>query len=206
MYWVNVNENTIEVTGSDVIVQDNVNAVQVKFSFSDEWDNLIRTAVFRGSGKVIGINLNTDLVTIPWECCRTINDQIYVGVYGIDSNDSIVRPTTWGQIGRIVDGVDVNGITSPKPSDNTFGEIIEAIGDLKDDLDSVTNRVSDMSENLGDIEKDLEVYSDHPNLHGLDEPDQHPISAIIDLEKRLTPVDYLTPDELKILLGGGSDG
>lgn len=206
MYWVNVNQNTVDVTGLDVIVRNNVNAVQVKFSFSEEWDNLTKIVVFRGSKKVVAVKPENDLVTIPWECCKNIDDIIYVGAYGIDSNGTIVRPTTWARIGRIVDGVDVSGAASPKPSDSTFAEIIDAIGDLKDDLDAMSDRVSAVSENLGDVENDLEIYSNHQNLNGLDEPDQHPVSAIIGLEGRLTPVEYLTPDELKILLGGDDDG
>lgn len=206
MYWVNVNQNTVDVTGLDVIVRNNVNAVQVKFSFSEEWDNLTKIVVFRGSKKVVAVKPENDLVTIPWECCKNIDDIIYVGAYGIDSNGTIVRPTTWARIGRIVDGVDVSGAASPKPSDSTFAEIIDAIGDLKDDLDAMSDRVSAVSENLGDVENDLEIYSNHQNLNGLDEPDQHPVSAIIGLEGRLMPVEYLTPDELKILLGGDDDG
>lgn len=206
MYWVNVKENSTEVTGYGVIVQDNVNAIQVKFSFSEEWDNLSRRAVFRGSGKVIAITLTKDLVTIPWECCKTINDTIYVGAYGMDSNGAIVRPTTWAQIGRVVDGVDVKGFASPTPSDNTFGEIIDALGDLKDDIDETMDRVNDLSENLADVENDLETYSEHPNLYGRDEPDQHPIEAIRGLSEALGTHDYLTPDELKELLGGDENG
>lgn len=206
MYWVNVNENVVDVVGSDVIVKNNVNAVQVKFSFSEEWDDLIRRVVFRGSGRTISIRPVNDLVTIPWECCKTINDVIYVGAYGIDSDGNIVRPTTWAQIGRIVDGVNVDGFVSPSPSDNTFSEIIDALGDLKDDIDSMSEKVSNMHENLADVETDLETYSYHQNLHGLDEPDQHPINAIIGLNQRLFPVNYLTPDELKILLGGDDGG
>lgn len=206
MYWVNVNENTVDVVGSDVIVQNNVNAVQVKFSFSEEWDNLKEMVVFRGSGKAISIRPIDGLVTIPWECCKTINDVIYVGAYGIDDNGMIVRPTTWGQIGRVVDGVDVDVVVSPTPNDNTFSEIIGAIGDLKDDIDDMSTRVSDMSENLSDFEGDLETYSYHQNLHGLEEPDQHPIEAVIGLKEKLVTTNYLTPDELRILLGGDSGG
>lgn len=203
MYWVNVNQNTVEVSGSDVIVQDNVNAVNVKFSFSEEWDNLTRMVVFRGSGKIVGIELyNNDPIKIPWECCKKINDLIYIGAYGVDSDGNILRPTTWAQIGRVVDGVDVDGVLSPEQSDSAFGSIIDAIGDLKDDFDNVLTRVSDMSENLNDVENDVEKYSNHQNLNGLNEPNQHPIAAIIGLEKELSPVDYLSPDELKALLGG----
>lgn len=204
MYWVNVDSNTVTVSGSDVIVQNNVNAVQVKFSFSEEWDNLTEMIIFRGSGKVIGVRPIDGITTIPWECCKVINDTIYVGAYGIDSDGTIVRPTTWGQIGRVVDGVDVDGVASPNPSDSTFVDIIDALGDLKDDVDDMDKRVSYMSENLSDFEDDLETYSYHQNLHGLDEPDQHPISAVTDLERRLTPISYLTGDELEILLGGDS--
>lgn len=206
MYWVNVNKNTVDVVGSDVIVQNNVNAVQVKFSFSEEWDNLTEMIVFRGSGKVIGVRPIDGITTIPWECCKVINDTIYVGAYGIDSDGTIVRPTTWGQIGRVVDGVDVDGVASPNPSDSTFVDIIDALGDLKDDIDDMSTRVSDMSENLSDFEGDLETYSYHQNLHGLEEPNQHPIEAVIGLKEKLVTTNYLTPDELRILLGGDSGG
>lgn len=179
--------------------------MQVKFSFSEEWDNLDKMVVFRGSGKIVGTKPLYDLATIPWECCKNINDVIYVGAYGVDSKGNILRPTTWAQIGRVVDGVDVDGIVSPGPSDGTFAEIIDAIGDLKDDVDQMMEHVSNMSENLADVENDLDTYSYHQNLHGLEEPDQHPIGSIIDLEHRLSPVEYLTPDELKTLLGVGGD-
>lgn len=206
MYWVDVNENDVSSVGTDTIVRNNINAVKVKFSFSEEWDNLIKNVVFRGSGKTIGIELSTDLVTIPWECCKTINESIYVGAYGVDTNGSVLRPTVWTLLGRVVDGVDVNGVLAPSSSNNTLGTIIEALGDLKDDLDEAMDRVNDMSENLTDVEKDLETYSEHPNLYGRDEPDQHPIEAIRGLSEALGTHNYLTPDELKELLGGDKSG
>lgn len=202
IYWVNVDENVVVVTGTDVIVRNNINAVKVKFSFSEEWDDLTKNVVFRGSGKTIGIELSSDLVTIPWECCKTVNDQIYVGAYGVDSNGSVLRPTIWSLLGRIVDGVNVSGVLSPSPSDSILGTVIEALGDLKDDIDAAMNRVDEISENLSDVETDFETYSEHPNLYGRNEPDQHPIEAITGLQDALVTHSYLTPEELKELIRG----
>lgn len=217
MYWANVDENSIGISGKSILVVGNANANKIIFSFSGEWDGLKKIAVFKNSINIISVEVPDNLtLCIPWECCEEIGDTVYLGVYGIDEDNNIRRPTVWTAIDKIVDGVDMDGAGHTEPTKTIFVELLEKVEELDRgvmdtniDISGISSAVenlekgsTDSYEKLGILEAEVEKYSYHPNLKGREEPNQHPISSIEDFK------DYdggdMTPEGLLELLGGGS--
>lgn len=190
MFLANVKHNSIKLSGRELLTLGSSKANYIFFNFSEEWDGLTRTVVFRTSNEKIAVKLEDDqvIIPIPWECYKTINDSIFVGAYGTNSTDEIVLPTIWGEIGKVVDAVTVLDSSDPSPTENILGALVDAVTSLG---------------------VDIQKYSQHPNLTKRDNTAQHPIKAIVGLEdtldEKLTRNDYLTTDEVNKLIGGNSN-
>lgn len=215
MYWANVDENILSVSGQSVIVVGNANANQVVFSFSDEWDGLMRVAVFRNSINVIAVEVpRSGTITIPWECCEEVGDVVYLGAYGLDSDGMVKRPTTWTTLGTIVDGVDINGAGCSEPTKSIYLKLLDKVEDIsqdvadsQDSIHEISGAIEDLEnsstsnrEKLDALEESNEFFSIHGNLKQRDDLSQHPISAIDGLEEAIG--SDLVPSELDELLGG----
>lgn len=187
MFWANVSHNSLKLSGKELLTVGSSKANYITFNFSEEWDGLARIVVFRTPSDRIAIQLQDDqsVVAIPWECYRTVGDSIAVGVYGTNSDNEIVLPTIWAEIGRVVDGTTVFDAESPSPTENILATLVDAVAALGENV---------------------QTYSQHPNLSKRDQTEQHPITAITgltnSLNEKLTRDDYLTTDEVLKLIGG----
>ena len=92
----------------------------VKFSFSDEWAGLGKTAVCRAGSTVLEVLVVNSQITVPVECLETAGVNLIIGVYGTDT--AVAIPTVWCSCGEILDGTDVD-----EPSN--VGEATEALVD-----------------------------------------------------------------------------
>lgn len=218
MYWANVNGNSIEVSGRSVLVVGNVNANQVIFSFSSEWGDLRRVAVFKNSINMVAVDVpSNQAVYIPWECCEAVDDVVYLGAYGLDEDGNVRRPTTWTTLGKVVDGVDIDGAGHADPTKSIFIDLVEKVDSLSRDIlgsDTSMDAISLAIENLETtttdhrakidaLEETTELYSHHENLKGRDTPNQHPVSAIEGLSESIG--EDLKPEDLNELLGIGGE-
>ena len=90
----------------------------VRFTFSDEWDNLGKMAVVRAGDSAVEVLVVNNQITIPAESVAVAGVNLIVGVYG--ANTSIVIPTVWCSVGEILDGTtieDADNNADPTPSD-----------------------------------------------------------------------------------------
>lgn len=218
MYWANVSGNSVEVSGGGTLVVGNANANSVIFSFSSEWTNLRRIAVFRNAINMIAVDVpSTQIVPIPWECCEEVDDTVYLGAYGLDDDGNVKRPTTWAAIGKIVDGVNLDSAGHSDPTKSIFINLLEKVDSLSRDVlgsDANMDEVSLAIENLeatatdhrtkiDSLEEATELYSHHENLKGRGEPNQHPVSSIEGLDSAIG--EDLRPEDLEELLGIGGE-
>lgn len=88
---------------------------QVKLEFSEEWNDLSKTAVFSNGIVTKDVMEVTDVVTIPREVLAKSMTQLYVGVYGISPDGETVVPTVWAEGPRILPGADPSGDCSTAP-------------------------------------------------------------------------------------------
>ena len=101
---------------------------QVSFDFSAEWDGLVKTAVFEGSGVTKDVTLSGDTAVIPHECLTAPGGMLRVGVFGTDG--TIQTPTVYTDIGQIEQGADPSGDTSEDPTLPIWAQLQAMIGDL----------------------------------------------------------------------------
>ena len=88
--------------------------IPVKFTFSEDWSGLSRTAVFRGSEHELDVPLTGDSCLIPPEVLTLPGDLLTIGVYGTDGSGERVIPTIFALAGRIHRGAAPTGI-EPTP-------------------------------------------------------------------------------------------
>lgn len=101
---------------------------QVSFDFSAEWDGLVKTAVFEGSGVKKDVTLSGDTAVIPHECLTVPGGMLRVGVYGTDG--TIQTPTIYTDIGQIEQGADPSGDESADPTLPIWAQLQAMMGSL----------------------------------------------------------------------------
>ena len=99
-----VSKAAITVARSVLLTSGMVQAVQVRFCFSPEWEGLTRTAVFRAGQVSVSCLLDEEnCCTVPWECLQTAGTHLMAGVYGTRAQE-VVLPTVECSLGLICTG------------------------------------------------------------------------------------------------------
>lgn len=83
----------------------------VSFAFSDEWDGLERTVIFRNGDVSEEVTLTSDACAVPAAALTEPGDNLWIGIYGTDTGGTTVIPTIWCKAGHIFDGVIPGGGT-----------------------------------------------------------------------------------------------
>lgn len=219
MFWANVTKSDVKLSGKDTVVVGGMNTIEVIFSFSADWDNLTTIiAVFKTPKVLVSVDITKEKkITIPWECCDRVGDDIFIGAYGVNEEGLIINPTMWTKLGTVVDGVRIDSAIETEPTNTIFSGLltkIDNLGNVLDDVLEISDGMSDAIETLEErtlehrekidtAENDIEFYSHHPNLKERENQDQHPIGAITGLVSAIG--ENLTIDEMMELFGGESD-
>lgn len=112
----------------------------VTFDFSDpKWDNLSKTAIFRGN-VTRDVIMSDNIVRVPPETVEEPGSRLLIGVYGVDSNKNIVIPTLWTDIGPIRPAADPSGDPSVDPSLPVWAQLAEEIEKLKSEAPDVPGK------------------------------------------------------------------
>ncbi len=131
MIWLKATGRMLTAICTERVTSGSV-GMEAQFTFSDDWDGLTRTAVFKGSATQIDVLLTGDTCTIPWEVLQTSGGMLTIGVYGADGSGTVVIPTIWRDVRRIEPGTTPGYITpSPATQDELaqIREIAEAAED-----------------------------------------------------------------------------
>ena len=103
MIHVNVRERDAVAQATEPITAGSV-GLQVRFRFSEDWEGLTRTAVFRGSGASLDAALLTDSCQVPHEVLAQAGGHLKIGVFGTGDQGQRVTPTVWADAGEIREG------------------------------------------------------------------------------------------------------
>lgn len=101
-------------------------SLPVRWYFSEEWDELAKTAVFRvGDGDGITVAVLEDICLVPDELLVQANagENLWIGVYGWDSTSAM--PTIWTYT-RIQDGTQPSGLEPPEGTPGWSSQIQNA--------------------------------------------------------------------------------
>lgn len=156
MFEVKITGLKAKVTKNELLTTGTVGA-QIKFTFSDDWVDKTKTAVFKRCGKVIDV-LESDwgednVVTIPPEMTEKAGQIVGVGIYGRNADGKKVTPTIYAPLGVVAAGADPSGDESTDPSLPVYSQIQAELNDIKDDLGDVAKRAVQSDWNQNDPEQ-----------------------------------------------------
>ena len=103
---------------------------QVKLEFSSEWDGLVKTVVFSAGAVSRDVVYTGEIMTIPAEVLEKPVRQLFVGVYGVSSDGTLVIPTIRAMGPRIQAGADPTGDVAVDPTLPVWAQLEGLIGDL----------------------------------------------------------------------------
>ena len=107
----------------------------VAIEYTDSaWDGLRKTVVFRSYTTKDVLDAG-DEVTVPAEVVARAGVQLYMGVYGVDADGTVVIPTIWASLGMVRGAAAPSGDCSTDPSLPVWAQIQAMIGNL-DELDT----------------------------------------------------------------------
>ena len=97
-------KNMLILRKRELITSGSVNVYKARFEFSEDWEGLTRTAVFRAGSEARSVLLDeSGQCVIPWEVLSTPRAALRAGVYGTRDGE-VVLPTVWENLGIIQDG------------------------------------------------------------------------------------------------------
>lgn len=208
MFILYANKNMLTLRKREPMTSGSVNAYEVRFEFSPDWDGLTRTVVFKAGSESRSILLDeSGECVIPWEVLTVPNVALRAGVYGTKGGE-LVLPTVWENLGIIQEGVTVGESARP-PTPDLWEQALASKADGLS-LDGLTLNLLSGAETLDHVELPQPGggeggTSDHRHLTGRDAQDQHPVSAITGLQDILETIPVpMTAEQLrKILMNGG---
>ena len=156
------------------------------------WGGLGITVQFR-AGKdelynVVGA-LPGMVYTVPWEALAA--ESFHVSAYGIGDGGNMLVTTTEQEVRILASGYQPKNSPPRDPSPDEFEQIMAAIGELSGRTVPLGGATGQVLTKVGDDDFDAEwkdnvtPKSDHSELTGRSAPNQHPISAITELDETL---------------------
>ena len=100
---VNVTRATL-IPPRESLTPGMLNAVQLHFNFSDEWNGLEKVCVFSNEIETAPAVVENDTVSVPDTILGAVYRWISVGVTGEDGDGSVIIPTIWCRIGQVLPG------------------------------------------------------------------------------------------------------
>ena len=118
---------TAELTG---VLTSGMVGVPVEFQFDEDWGDLRKLGVFKGSGqkKYLDLNLGDEL-TIPWEVLTEERTMVKVGVEWRKSDGTVVIPALWAEVGVVLPGAQAGNDPAMEPTPTVYDQIMQAIDD-----------------------------------------------------------------------------
>ena len=102
MFVLCADKNKLTVRQREPVTSGSVNVYDVRFEFSEDWEGLTRTAVFRSGSQSVSVLLDdSGECVIPWEVTDPDDRQkmLYAGVFGA-RDGTVTLPTVWAGRGQ----------------------------------------------------------------------------------------------------------
>ena len=127
MFVLCADKNKLTVRQREPVTSGSVNVYDVRFEFSEDWEGLTRTAVFRSGSQSVSVLLDdAGACVIPWEVTDPDDRQkmLYAGVYGT-RDGTVTLPTVWASLGVIQEGVSCCGAGSRPPTPDLWRQELD---------------------------------------------------------------------------------
>lgn len=128
MFSLYADKTQLTLQEVEPITSGSVNVYHISFRFSEDWDGLDRTAVFRAGLESRAVLLGEDNETvIPWEVLAKPDVKLFCGVYGMQGGHTVL-PTIWASLGWIKPGAEPGEAARP-PTPDLWEQALEGKGD-----------------------------------------------------------------------------
>lgn len=98
----------------------------VELDFSDDWDGLEKFAVFRAYDVSEAAAISGDFIEIPARVLTKPDVQLLLGVYGINTEGTVIIPTVYVDLGTIRVGANLSGADNyEEPPETLYAQIAE---------------------------------------------------------------------------------
>lgn len=146
MIKINVSRTCAEATQRERLASG-MQGAEAYFFFSADWDGLVKTAVFEGSGQSVDVLLTGASCEIPPEVLKKYGGMLRVGVYGASADGTTVIPTVYADLGIVRRGADPQKDPTTNSSLPVWAQLQALIGDLSDlATEDKTNLVAAINE------------------------------------------------------------
>lgn len=134
-----VNQNEISQNGNEYLTSGGYKSIQCNFSFSEEWNNLTKTAIFLYNGVAYNETLIDDKCFIPHEAIEN-KGELSIGVFGTEIlGENLEKRNTTDLLNvKIYEGSFIKGIQPEKPSPETWELYLEEVNKL---IEEATNKI-----------------------------------------------------------------
>lgn len=207
MFELYVEKNQMCIRRREPVTSGSVNVYDVRFEFSEDWEELEKTAVFRAGEKSVSVLLDdTRETVVPWEVLTVPGRRLETGVYGTRGAE-LVLPTIWEDLGYIQTGA-APGEEARPPTPELWEQKLARKGDGLE-LDGLNLKLLSGENTLSEVELPPPGggeggTTDHRYLSNRDAENQHPMKSIDGLEEELkripAPVEPLTNEDLEAIL------
>ena len=121
MFEIIANKNKLHVIRREPVASGSVNIHQARFQFSEDWDGLEKTAVFRAGDEIISLRPDSSgACVIPWEVKARGGWRLEAGCYGTRDGETVLT-TTWADLGMVLEGVPIQADSLPPTSSPAYG-------------------------------------------------------------------------------------
>lgn len=104
MFVLYADKNNLTVRRREPVTSGSVNVSYVQFEFSEDWEGMTRTAVFKAGEESRCVLLDeSGVCAIPWEVLAAGGRRLTAGVCGTLDGDTVL-PTVWANLGIILEG------------------------------------------------------------------------------------------------------
>lgn len=136
MFILYAKKNILEVKQKETVTSGSVNVYTVQFNFNEDWNGLVKTAVFKVGNNSAAVLLDdTNECTIPWEVLDSPMRPLEIGVYGTKDAE-IVLPTIWANAGEVKQGTIVReSATDPTPS--LMEQLLDAVNKVDEKIQTI---------------------------------------------------------------------
>ena len=161
-----VNKNVIERTKNEFLTSGGYKSIKCKFSFTSEWENYIKTAVFVYNGVAYNDEIINDECYIPAEAIET-EGTLMVGVFGTVLNDTTMesRITSNLESVQIYKGSFSKGNIPVNPDPSTWEVYLTKVKELVEQATEKLNNMDAINVKFQDGE-DLQTKFDNGELGG----------------------------------------
>lgn len=147
---ITVNDQDLVVTQKPVIASEGIEEDVVKFTFSSEWTNMGKTAVFfNASDKdtiyTAAVDANGEAV-VPWEATQK-DGAFYIGVYGTITGGTVLTSNLIRY--NLEKGIYTEGSQSEPPTPSIVTQFMSLVGQLQNATDVLDARLDAVEASSG---------------------------------------------------------